>query len=125
MLPGVTVEASSPALIEKTRTAVTDGQGRYTLPELRPGTTPSPSRSRASATVRREGIEVQASTNVPINVEMQVGAVAETITVSGATPRRRRAGGGAAAGARRATCSTSCRRAGRRPRSARSCPASG
>ena len=37
MLPGVSVEASSPALIEKTRDAVTDGQGRYTLPELRPG----------------------------------------------------------------------------------------
>jgi hypothetical protein len=86
VLPGVTVEASSPALIEKTRTAVTDGQGRYTLPELRPGVYTVTFALQGFAIVRREGIEVQASTNVPINVELQVGAVAETITVSGATP---------------------------------------
>ena len=38
VLPGVTVEASSDVLIEKTRTVVTDGEGRYTIVDLRPGT---------------------------------------------------------------------------------------
>ena len=38
VLPGVTVEAASPALIEKTRTVVSDGQGRYAIVDLRPGT---------------------------------------------------------------------------------------
>src|ERR1700674_4768852 len=38
VLPGVTVEAKSPALIEQSRTAVTDGSGRYTIVDLRPGT---------------------------------------------------------------------------------------
>jgi hypothetical protein len=86
LLPGVDVEASSPALIEKTRSAVTDGQGRYSLTELRPGIYTVTFTLSGFSTVRREGIEVQASTNVPINAELQVGAVAETITVTGATP---------------------------------------
>jgi len=86
LLPGVSVEASSPALIEQTRSAVTDGQGRYALPELRPGIYVVTFSLQGFSTVRREGIEVQASTNVPINAELQVGAVAETITVTGATP---------------------------------------
>jgi len=38
VLPGVAVEAASPALIEKVRTAVTDGQGLYNIVDLRPGT---------------------------------------------------------------------------------------
>lgn len=86
ILPGVNVEAASPALIEKTRSAVTDGQGRYTLTELRPGVYTVTFSLEGFSTVRREGIEVQASTNVPINADMQVGALAETITVTGATP---------------------------------------
>lgn len=86
LLPGVDVEASSPALIEKTRSAVTDGQGRYSLTELRPGIYTVTFTLSGFSTVRREGIEVQASTNVPINADLQVGAVAETITVTGATP---------------------------------------
>ena len=49
ILPGVTVEAGSPALIEKVRTAVTDGTGQYRIEDLRPGSTPSPSRCRDSA----------------------------------------------------------------------------
>ena len=48
VLPGVTVEAASPVLIEKVRTAVTDGNGRYQLVDLRPGTYTSPFRWRAS-----------------------------------------------------------------------------
>ena len=38
VLPGVTVEASSPALIEGSRVAFSDGQGRYAITALRPGT---------------------------------------------------------------------------------------
>jgi hypothetical protein len=86
VLPGVSVEASSPALIEKTRSAITDGQGRYTLPELRPGVYTVIFTLQGFTTVRREGVEVQASTNVPINAEMRIGTLAETITVTGATP---------------------------------------
>ena len=86
VLPGVNVEASSPALIEKTRSAVTDGQGRYTLPELRPGTYTVTFTLEGFSTVRRDDIEVQASTNVPINAEMKLGALSETVRVSGVTP---------------------------------------
>ena len=86
VLPGVTVEASSPALIQKTRTAVTDGQGRYALPELRPGIYAVTFMLEGFSVVKREGIEVQADANVPINAELRVGAVSETITVTGATP---------------------------------------
>src|SRR5712691_4628458 len=86
VLPGVTVEASSPVLIEKVRSAVTDGQGRYTIIELRPGSYSVTFTLPGFSTVRRDGIEVEASASVPINAEMRIGAVEETITVSGATP---------------------------------------
>src|SRR5262245_35127312 len=56
VLPGVTVEASSPALIEKSRSVVTDGQGRYTVVDLRPGTYSVAFTLPGFATVRREGI---------------------------------------------------------------------
>ena len=46
VLPGVTVEASSPALIEKVRTAITDNSGRYRIESLQPGHTPSRSHCR-------------------------------------------------------------------------------
>ena len=61
VLPGVTVEASSPALIEKSRTVVTDGQGRYTIVDLRPGTYSVAFTLPGFATVRREGIELTSS----------------------------------------------------------------
>jgi len=86
ILPGVTVEASSPALIEKIRAAVTDGQGRYSIVDLRPGVYTMTFSLAGFRTVRREGVEVIANASVPINAELQVGALEETITVSGATP---------------------------------------
>jgi hypothetical protein len=86
VLPGVTVEVSSPVLIEKIRAAVTDGQGRYSVVELRPGAYVVTFSLAGFRTVRREGIEVVANASVPINAELQVGAVEETITVAGATP---------------------------------------
>ena len=86
VLPGVTVEASSPALIEKVRSVVTDGEGRYSIVDLRPGVYSVTFSLPGFQTVRREGIELVANASVPINVDLRVGAVEETVTVSGATP---------------------------------------
>jgi hypothetical protein len=86
VLPGVTVEAASPALIEKTRSAVTDGQGRYSIVDLRPGVYTITFTLSGFNTVKRDGIEVASNTSVPINIELRVGALEETITVSGQTP---------------------------------------
>jgi hypothetical protein len=83
VLPGVTVEASSPALIEKTRAVTTDSQGRYEIVNLRPGTYAVVFTLRGFATFRRDGIEVLSNVNVPINAEPKVGSIEETVTVSG------------------------------------------
>src|SRR3989454_10804446 len=86
VLPGATVEAASPALIEKVRTAVTDGQGLYNIVDLRPGTYSVTVTLPGFSSVKREGIELPTGFTATINVELRVGAVAETITVSGASP---------------------------------------
>ncbi len=86
VLPGVTVETSSPVLIEKTRSAVTDGSGLYRIIDLRPGTYTVTFSLAGFTTVKREGIELTGSFIASINADMKVGGVAETITVSGETP---------------------------------------
>src|SRR5438552_7776972 len=86
VLPGVTVEAASPALIEKVRSAVTDGSGQYQIIQLRPGTYTVTFTLTGFTTVRREGIELTSDFTANINADMKVGAVAETITVTGDTP---------------------------------------
>src|SRR5215831_11240346 len=86
VLPGVTVEVSSPVLIEKVRTATTDGTGQYRLTQLPPGTYSMTVTLTGFTTVKREGIEVTGSGVIPINVALRVGAVAETVTVTGETP---------------------------------------
>ena len=86
VLPGVTVEAASPALIEKVRTVVTDGSGQYRIVDLRPGTYAVTFSLSGFNTVKREGIELTGSFTAPINVELGVGELTETITVSGASP---------------------------------------
>jgi hypothetical protein len=86
VLPGVTVEAASPALIEKTRTAVTDGTGQYRIENLRPGTYSVTFTLSGFSATKREGIELTGSFNASVNVDMRVGAVAETVTVTGETP---------------------------------------
>ncbi len=86
VLPGVTVEASSPVLIEKVRTAVTDDQGRYTIVDLRPGVYRITFTLTGFNTVVREGIEVPGGVAVTANADLKVGALEETITVSGQTP---------------------------------------
>jgi len=86
VLPGVTVEASSPALIEKARSSVTDGSGQYRIEDLRPGNYVITFSLSGFSTVRREGIELTGSFAATVNVELKVGAVTETITVSGESP---------------------------------------
>jgi hypothetical protein len=86
LLPGVTVEASSPALIEKTRSAVTDGTGQYRIVDLRPGTYSLTFTLPGFTTVKREGLELTGTSTLTIAVEMRVGGLEETITVTGETP---------------------------------------
>jgi hypothetical protein len=86
VLPGVTVEASSPALIEKVRTTVTDGTGQYAIENLRPGVYQVTFTLPGFATVERQGVELAGSFNARINADLRVGAVEETITVTGETP---------------------------------------
>ncbi|OLC43444.1 MAG: hypothetical protein AUH43_20735 [Acidobacteria bacterium 13_1_40CM_65_14] len=86
VLPGVTVEASSPALIERTRSVVSDPQGQYKIVDLRPGTYTVTFSIAGFSTVKREGIELSAAFTATVNAELRVGALEETITVAGQSP---------------------------------------
>src|SRR5919108_271974 len=86
VLPGVTVEAASPALIEKARTAVTDNEGRYNVVDLRPGTYLVTFTLAGFNTLKREGIELTSGFTATVNADMRVGALEETVTVTGASP---------------------------------------
>ncbi|HEV8260937.1 MAG TPA: carboxypeptidase-like regulatory domain-containing protein, partial [Burkholderiales bacterium] len=86
VLPGVTVEAASPALIEKVRSVITDGSGQYRVEDLRPGAYTVTFTLPGFSTVKREGIQLTGNFAATINVELRVGALEETITVTGETP---------------------------------------
>jgi carboxypeptidase family protein len=86
VLPGVTVEAASDVLIEKTRTALTDGTGRYQIVDLRPGAYTVTYTLNGFATVKRENVQLTGTATIMVDVEMRVGNVAETVTVTGETP---------------------------------------
>ena len=86
VLPGVAVEASSAALIERVRVAVTDGDGRYNVVNLPPGTYAVTFTLQGFGTLRREGIVLTAGFTAPVNADLQVSTLSETITVSGETP---------------------------------------
>jgi hypothetical protein len=86
VLPGVTVEASSPALIERVRTATTDGTGLYRIVNLPPGTYTLTFTLPGFNTVRRADIEVATSFTATIDADMRVGAIEETVTVTGESP---------------------------------------
>ena len=86
VLPGVTVEATSPALIEGVRSAVTDGTGRYAIEALRPGPYVVTFTLPGFSKVQREGIQLTGTFVATVNAEMRVGALEETITVTGQAP---------------------------------------
>jgi len=86
VVPGVTVEAASPALIEKVRSAVTDTSGQYRVEDLRPGTYTATFTLPGFNTFKREGIELTGSFTATVNVELNVGAVTETITAGVRVP---------------------------------------
>ena len=86
VMPGVTVEAASDALIEKVRSGVTDASGRYAIIDLRPGVYIVTFSLPGFKSVRREGIELSGSFAAQVNASLAVGALEETITVTGASP---------------------------------------
>ncbi len=86
VLPGVTVEASSPALIEKVRTAVTDDTGQYRIVDLRPGVYAVMFTLTGFSTVRHEELTLTTGFTATVDAELAVGDISETITVSGQAP---------------------------------------
>src|ERR1051326_3646357 len=86
ILPGVTVEAASPVLIEQSHSAVTDASGAYKIIDLRPGTYTLTFTLPGFAAVKKEGIELPSNFTSTINAELRVGAIEETVTVAGASP---------------------------------------
>src|SRR6202163_3724225 len=86
VLPGVSVEAASPALIEKVRSAVSDGTGQYRIEDLRPGTYTVTFTLQGFSTFKREGIELTGSFTATVNADLKVGTLSGTLTVSGETP---------------------------------------
>jgi len=86
VLPGVTVEASSSALIERARTAISDDKGQYKIVDLRPGVYTVTFTLAGFNVIKREGIELTTGFTAPVNAEMKVGALEETVTVTGESP---------------------------------------
>jgi hypothetical protein len=86
VLPGVTVEASSPALIEKSRSVTSDGTGQYRITDLPPGSYVLTFTLPGFTTVKREGLGVSGSGVMAVNVELRVGTLEETVTVTGESP---------------------------------------
>src|SRR5216684_1415648 len=86
VLPGVTVEVSSPALIEKVRAGATDATGQYRIVDLRPGLYTITFSLAGFNTFKRDAIELSGSFTATINAELKVGAIEETVTVSAESP---------------------------------------
>jgi carboxypeptidase family protein/TonB-dependent receptor-like protein len=86
VMPGVTVEASSPVLIERVRSTVSDTAGRYAIVDLRPGTYTVAFTLPGFKTVKREGIVLEGAFAATVNATLEVGAIEETVTVAGASP---------------------------------------
>ena len=86
ILPGVTVEAASPVLIEKSRSVVTNGQGQYTISDLRPGLYRVTFTLAGFNTLVRQALDLPTNFTSTINVELRVGTLEENVTVTGASP---------------------------------------
>ena len=86
VMPGVTVEAASPALIEKVRVVYTDAAGLYRISDLRPGQYSVTFSLAGFSTFKRDGITLSGAAVATVNGEMRVGAIEETLTVTGEAP---------------------------------------
>jgi hypothetical protein len=86
VLPGVTVEAASPVLIEKTKTVVSDAEGNYKIVDLRPGAYVVTFSLEGFSTIKREGLELPSNFTMTVNAELKIGALQEALTVTGASP---------------------------------------
>ena len=86
VMPGVTVEAASPVLIEKVKSAITNENGQYRIVDLRPGTYTLTFTLPGFNTQTREGIELQSNFTATIDIQLSVGTLQESVTVSGASP---------------------------------------
>src|SRR5918993_3640438 len=86
VLPGVTVEVSSDVLIEKVRVGITDDTGRYRIASLPPGTYNMAFTLTGFSTVRRQGLDMAGSFVATVDVNLPVGTLEETITVTGEAP---------------------------------------
>jgi hypothetical protein len=86
VLPGVTVTASSPALIERSKAGVTDAAGQYRIVDLRPGTYDVAFELSGFQSVKHEGLTIEANFTATVNADLKVGSVEESITVTGASP---------------------------------------
>ena len=86
VMPGVLVEASSPALIEKTRSVVTDSAGQYKIVDLRPGTYEVSFTLTGFKAVRRGNIVLEGNFTPTINAELQVGSLTEVLTITAEAP---------------------------------------
>jgi len=86
VLPGVSIEAASPALIERTRTVVSDNEGQYKILDLRPGAYSVTFSLTGFSVVKRDGIELSAGFTATVNADLKVGSLEETVTVSGQSP---------------------------------------
>jgi hypothetical protein len=86
VLPGVTVEAASPVLIEKARSVVSDDAGQYRIVDLRPGVYSVTFSLPGFSTVKRDGIELSGSFVATVNTDLRIGALEETVTVTGESP---------------------------------------
>lgn len=86
VIPGVTVEVSSPALIEGTRTAITDQSGEYRVNDLRPGNYSITLSLEGFQTIRLRDVNIRAAFTATINEVMKPKAVEESVTVTGQSP---------------------------------------
>ena len=119
VMPGVLVEASSPALIEKTRSVVTDSAGQYKIVDLSPGTYEVSFTLTGFKTVRRGNIILEGNFTPTVNAELQVGALEEVAHRHRRNADRRRHQQPADASSPTARCSTRFRRRGATPRRGR------
>src|SRR5258706_14599284 len=86
VLPGVSVDAESPALIEGSRTVVTDGSGGYRVENLRPGEYTVTFTLTGVRSVKREGIILPPSFTAQVNAELSLGPLQEAVPVTGESP---------------------------------------